>query len=589
MTPLREAIILPATFLTVTLLGGLRVSDTIKLVPPSLTALILAVLLIGAIVRGRAFAPAALLHGSRPALDNVSGAIVLLTMFAASAQVINLLLPERGLLHAAFAILIFCQVLGIGAARTDRAGTLRSLLVLLSSLFVLRYLVIEALYATDRGMLHRVLTAMMSGASLGGIAYEPNAPVTGYVGFFTLALFFIGLLLLPSAPAMLVRRRSGEGSALTTTLALVMIAAVAACGDGGGSNQRTDSEGEQKDAERLVSAGQRSAALRSAQVWMPPGTPDNPNLAANPSGPGSFSESAIVDCRLVVKAMGGTTPKFDCELPGGDVIRVKYGRGNPELYAEAAATRLLSALGFGADRMYFVQQVRCAGCTPYPFHSLRCLAETGIERPCFPRGLDYSKVTAFEDAVIERPLPGRRIESKPDEGWAWYELDQVDPSAKAALHAHVDALKLLAVFLAHWDNKSENQRLLCLPGGDLPDGGCSRPLAMLQDLGASFGPMKLDLHNWRATPIWADPRTCRVTMENLPWGGGTFTEQQISDAGRRFLLSRLDLLSPDQIEALFRGARVELSEGITAEGRHARAWSAAFQDKVRQIREAGPC
>ena len=54
--------------------------------------------------------------------------------------------------------------------------------------------------------------------------------------------------------------------------------------------------------------------------------------------------------------MGGTTPKFDCERPGNDVIRVKYGRGNPELHAEIAATRLLSALGFGADRMFVVKQ-----------------------------------------------------------------------------------------------------------------------------------------------------------------------------------------------------------------------------------------
>ena len=73
MTDRREALVLPAIFLTVTLLGGFRVSETIRLIPPSLTALILAVLLIGTIFRGGALAPYALLHGARSGMENVSG------------------------------------------------------------------------------------------------------------------------------------------------------------------------------------------------------------------------------------------------------------------------------------------------------------------------------------------------------------------------------------------------------------------------------------------------------------------------------------------------------------------------------------
>ena len=46
-------------------------------------------------------------------------------------------------------------------------------------------------------------------------------------------------------------------------------------------------------------------------------------------------------------------------LPVGEELKVKYGRRNPEPWAEVAATRLLSALGFGADRMYVVARVHC--------------------------------------------------------------------------------------------------------------------------------------------------------------------------------------------------------------------------------------
>ena len=54
MTPLREAIVLPVIFLTVALLGGFRAATTVKLVPPSLTALVLAVLLLGLLARSGA-------------------------------------------------------------------------------------------------------------------------------------------------------------------------------------------------------------------------------------------------------------------------------------------------------------------------------------------------------------------------------------------------------------------------------------------------------------------------------------------------------------------------------------------------------
>src|SRR5688572_10814597 len=116
MTPLREAFILPGLFLTVTLLGGLRVNETIRLLPPALSALVLAVMLLGALVRAGVVVPAVLLDAERKPLENLSGAVVLMTLLAATAQAINLVVPERGLLHFAFAVFLFVQLLSLTAA-----------------------------------------------------------------------------------------------------------------------------------------------------------------------------------------------------------------------------------------------------------------------------------------------------------------------------------------------------------------------------------------------------------------------------------------------------------------------------------------
>ena len=233
MSPIREAIFLPVLFLTIALLGGFRLAEDVRLVPPSLTALILAVLLLGVLIRAGGISASALLHGERTPAENMSGAIVLATLFAATSQALNLLIPDTGLLHAVFAIFIFCQLLTIGAARTDRTGSLRSVVVLFGSLFVLRFILLEGLYSSSGSTLNRVLQALLSGATLGGITYEPNAPATGYVGFFTLALYVVGLLLLPkdSALALVPRRPDLPGALTRSTLVIVLatLTASAAC------------------------------------------------------------------------------------------------------------------------------------------------------------------------------------------------------------------------------------------------------------------------------------------------------------------------------------------------------------------------
>jgi hypothetical protein len=332
-------------------------------------------------------------------------------------------------------------------------------------------------------------------------------------------------------------------------------------------------------------------ALRRAHVWEEPATPiEAAKLDQNPGGPGSFSVDEMVECTFKPGPVAGSTPKFNCELPDGDVVKVKYGRSNPETYTEVAATRLLAALGFPTDRMYVVKGVRCTGCPADPFAQIECANNlpAGVSSAdCFPAP-DYARAQEFDQAVIERPLEGHRIHSDKARGWTWEELKFVDAVAGGATRAELDAMRLLAIFLVHWDNKARNQRLVCREAKKA-DGDCDRPLAMVQDLGATFGPLKLDLARWSQTKIWADAAACKVSMRSLPYGGSTFPDTYISEEGRQFLGSRLRRLSAAQIRALFDGARVTHYPHRRASARNLDNWVRAFQMKVHAIVDRAPC
>jgi hypothetical protein len=337
------------------------------------------------------------------------------------------------------------------------------------------------------------------------------------------------------------------------------------------------------------------SVLSRARVWFKPDKPiAEANLGVSSIEPDGFRENAVVNCTFKIEGVAGSTPKFTCTLPDGDEIKVKYGRDNPEVYTEVVATRLLNALGFPADRMYPVAIVRCFGCPADPFKGLQCLNEGAARERCFP-DVNYERYEDFEYAVIERPREGRRIETTKERGWSWEELALIDAKAGGSSRAEVDALRLLAVFLGHWDNKAKNQRLFCVGEPDVEKARtigavkCDRPVAMVQDLGATFGPDKLNFERWSATPIWTNADRCAVSMHALPYGGSTFRDVEISEDGRAFLANLLGQLSTGQIRALFAGARVSAYPRATESGRNIDNWVRAFQTKVDAIVNRSAC
>jgi hypothetical protein len=194
----REAFVLPGIFLSVALLGGLRVSaDGMRFLPPPLISLVLAMLLLGVLVQGGVLVPGRLMNAGRPALENTNGAAVLLALFFGTAQVFTSVTPEAGLLHLLFNLFFVLLLWNTLAAGPDAPRLLRSLLVVFGSAFVLKYVVLAALYDPAGGLAKRVLTTLLQGATLGALDYQPHAAATGYVGYVTSVLYIFGLLLMP--------------------------------------------------------------------------------------------------------------------------------------------------------------------------------------------------------------------------------------------------------------------------------------------------------------------------------------------------------------------------------------------------------
>jgi len=197
MTAAREAITLPLVFLTVTLVGGLRIGNPTALVPPSPYLLLLGGLLIRLVVKSGALAPERLLASSRSELANLNGLVVLITLWVAAAQALAAVTPESGVPHLAAGAFFLVLLLNTAAAAPDRQQLLRSLAVTFGSAFVLKFVILHGLSAPGDGVVKRGLQALLDAVTLGALMQEVPHPLTAYLALFAIGLFLVGVLLLP--------------------------------------------------------------------------------------------------------------------------------------------------------------------------------------------------------------------------------------------------------------------------------------------------------------------------------------------------------------------------------------------------------
>jgi hypothetical protein len=276
--------------------------------------------------------------------------------------------------------------------------------------------------------------------------------------------------------------------------------------------------------------------------------------------------------------LGGSTPKFRCIGSGGQTYHVKYGK--PKAYTAVVASRLLWALGYGADISTPVRVI-CNGCPHDPWN----------------HPVKISGRTRFDEAVIDELQKGKEItlSGKTEVGWSWKkDLPLVSEQKGGAPKAQVDGLKLLSALIQHVDSKPAQQKLICRPKDyDAKGDTCRQPYMYVHDFGNTFGSGGLKVHplnfrEWAGKRVWKDSRKCVADVQqNVGNGDDGLNYPKISEEGRVFLAHLLSQLiaNRDNVVAIFDAAHI----GNVDHTHTAKDWAAVFIEKAQEVIDHSPC
>jgi hypothetical protein len=290
--------------------------------------------------------------------------------------------------------------------------------------------------------------------------------------------------------------------------------------------------------------------------------------------PDQYKNNSVVSLKPKLKADGSMTD-----------VKIKYQRrkgSNKEIYAELATTRLMSSLGFAADKNFFVKEVYCQNCSEDPWSDTKAL----------------EGIRLFSSNITEAKYKGTKIENAADYGWIPSELKNnlsADADTAKTQSAHRDALLLLSAVIQHSDNKASNHRLLCTAKPDA-SGACpadAKVVAMIQDVGATLGDgkkemgyisdsAKMNLRGWAGTRVWKDAANCIANQHATRTQNDDGLFPTISEAGRQHLAKLLTAFASGpngraRLEKIFAEAQVQELKT------NASAWADALNKKIEAI------
>ncbi|MCW5959690.1 MAG: hypothetical protein KIS76_05960 [Pyrinomonadaceae bacterium] len=191
----------PAIFLLVAFLGGLRLGaadNEFLFHAPALVCLIFALMLQVLFVRARLIEVDGWFSDAFPPLRNAANTAVMIALFAASMQVFNALIPEQGLLFWIVSFFFLWSLWTNLFAEFETKKLLVSLGSLFGMAFIVKYLILSSFVVPESGFFNALLSGNLTRETLTSLLDLPRYSAgTGYIQFFTLVLYLIGLYILP--------------------------------------------------------------------------------------------------------------------------------------------------------------------------------------------------------------------------------------------------------------------------------------------------------------------------------------------------------------------------------------------------------
>jgi hypothetical protein len=191
---------LPFIFLTVALLGGLRLDaadGAFLFLKPALVCLIFAVILLVLFFRSRLLKLEGWFSEEFSIVQNIANAAVLLALFFASTQIFNSLLPERGLPFWVFAFCFFWTLWNNLFVEFAGKRLLQSLGSVFALAFVTKYLILAYMTAPASETWWRGILENPTQEAFTWLLDLPRFSAgTGYIQFFAVIFYLLGLFLL---------------------------------------------------------------------------------------------------------------------------------------------------------------------------------------------------------------------------------------------------------------------------------------------------------------------------------------------------------------------------------------------------------
>ncbi|MBA2621245.1 MAG: hypothetical protein H0U87_08600 [Acidobacteria bacterium] len=195
-----QYIFLPAIFLFVALLGGLRVAaetNDFLFLKPALVCLIFAAVSLVLFFRARLINLGGWFSERSSPLKNAANGAVMLALFFASVQIFNSLLPERGLPFWTIGFCFFWTLWNNLFGEFDARRLIKSLGAMFALAFLVKYLILANLAAPPSESLWQRVTENPTREAFTWLLDLPRfAPATGYLQFFALVFYLLGLFLI---------------------------------------------------------------------------------------------------------------------------------------------------------------------------------------------------------------------------------------------------------------------------------------------------------------------------------------------------------------------------------------------------------